>query len=242
MIDVVLFDLDATLVDDGPNWSRSVDQTVQMVCIQHPRTDSVVLREKYYDVAGSVWEEIRGVEAAPWGNMDDEEIVRRVWDSTLVQVGVENVGTVEKVVKEYLGLRSSGAHAFDDAEACLSELSSSYKLGIVTNGTSAQQVPKLNSSGLARFFQVVTTTDVGFGKPQTEIFMHALSTLTAKPEEAVYVGDSLSWDVDGANKAGISSVWLNRQSVTRKFGSPVPDKEIASLTELSLALAELSSD
>ena len=79
MIHAVLFDLDNTLVDDGPNWRRSVAETVQGICNIHNGVDVESLRRMYYAAAGSVWDEIRTVEAPPWGNMDDETIVGRVW-------------------------------------------------------------------------------------------------------------------------------------------------------------------
>ena len=109
MIDTVLFDLDATLVDDGPNWRRSVNETIELVCSRHGDADAEAVREKYYAAAGSVWEEIRSAETAPWGNMDDEGIVTKVWKKTLAQMLVENTDTLQQAVSKYLGLRSSGA-------------------------------------------------------------------------------------------------------------------------------------
>lgn len=42
--------------------------------------------------------------------------------------------------------------------------------------------------------------------------MHALDALDVAAGASVYVGDSLSWDVGGANGAGMASVWVNRKS------------------------------
>ena len=52
MIDTVLFDLDATLVDDGPNWRRSVNETIKLVCSRHGDADADAVRENYYAAAG----------------------------------------------------------------------------------------------------------------------------------------------------------------------------------------------
>ena len=68
---------------------------------------------------------------------------------------------------------------------------------------------------MARYFRVTTTTDIGFGKPGPEIFMHALDALGVPADAAVYVGDSLTWDVRGAGNAGMVSVWLNRNGNER---------------------------
>ena len=47
----------------------------------------------------------------------------------------------------------------------------------------------------------------------------------------MHVGDSIEADVLGARRAGIASVWLNRQGLRNDTGVE-PDYEITSLAEL----------
>lgn len=47
-------------------------------------------------------------------------------------------------------------------------------------------------------------------KPRREIFESGLKAFGLRPEEALYLGDSLRNDYFGARGAGILSVWLNR--------------------------------
>ena len=82
MIRAVLFDLDATLVDDGLNWRRSVTQVLEWVCDRHGHVDLQDLQTAYYAVAGEIWETVKDAPAAPWGNMDAEQIVQRDWPNT----------------------------------------------------------------------------------------------------------------------------------------------------------------
>ena len=42
---------------------------------------------------------------------------------------------------------------------------------------------------------MTATTDIGFGKPGPEIFLHALDALGVPADASVYVGDSLRWGV-----------------------------------------------
>jgi putative hydrolase of the HAD superfamily len=56
------------------------------------------------------------------------------------------------------------------------------------------------------------------------------------PDELIHVGDSLQTDVEGANRAGVYSIWLNRQGRTNQTNIQ-PDFEIGSLAEL-LGLCE----
>ena len=45
-------------------------------------------------------------------------------------------------------------------------------------------------------------------------------------------GDSLAADVAGANAAGLTSVWINRDQGQPHTDDPAPDLEIGSLLEL----------
>jgi FMN phosphatase YigB (HAD superfamily) len=57
---------------------------------------------------------------------------------------------------------------------------------------------------------VVTSQEVGFNKPQPEIFLAALKQAGVKPPEAVYVGDQHQIDVVGARGAGMLGILLDR--------------------------------
>src|SRR5205823_6604613 len=61
--------------------------------------------------------------------------------------------------------------------------------------------------GLGQLVDVcVFSTDVGAAKPEPEIFMRALDELRVDPLDAMYVGDSLVRDVQGAANLGMTTV------------------------------------
>jgi putative hydrolase of the HAD superfamily len=61
--------------------------------------------------------------------------------------------------------------------------------------------------GLAEQFDaIVFSEEVGFRKPQPEIFLHALEQLGVEPENAMFVGDRLDSDVQGAARVGMATV------------------------------------
>jgi putative hydrolase of the HAD superfamily len=61
--------------------------------------------------------------------------------------------------------------------------------------------------GLGHLVDVcVFSTDVGVAKPEPEIFMRALDELGVDPRDAMYVGDSLQRDVQGAANLGMTTV------------------------------------
>ena len=69
-------------------------------------------------------------------------------------------------------------------------------------------------------------------KPQVEIFDIALKSLSTTADWAIFVGDSIVWDVARANDADIYSIWINSGGVQRSDDDPLPNAEIDSLAGL----------
>jgi putative hydrolase of the HAD superfamily len=61
--------------------------------------------------------------------------------------------------------------------------------------------------GLGELFDVIVfSEEVGYRKPQPEIFLHTLGQLGVEPENAMFVGDRLVDDVQGAAQVGMATV------------------------------------
>ena len=90
----------------------------------------------------------------------------------------------------------------------------------------------LGPAGLLEHVEaVVTSAEVGVGKPGRAIFEHALAIAGVEPGDAVHVGDSLENDVAGARAAGIRPVLMARDG-----GAPAGVETIRSLAELPALL------
>lgn len=90
----------------------------------------------------------------------------------------------------------------------LEKYSNEYRLGLVTNGGPDTQSPKIDALDLRKWFDSVVLAGYETpAKPHPEPFKRALAELDAEKEHTVYVGNSLSTDVAGANATGIRSVW-----------------------------------
>jgi putative hydrolase of the HAD superfamily len=85
-------------------------------------------------------------------------------------------------------------------------------------------------TGIARHVQVaVDSAVVGFEKPDPRIFQAALSALDVKPEAAVFVGDSLPRDMQGARGLGMPHVYVASEGA--KACCP-EDRVVGSVAEL----------
>ncbi|HKL28490.1 MAG TPA: HAD family hydrolase [Natrialbaceae archaeon] len=110
------------------------------------------------------------------------------------------------------------------ARAALEAVRENYAVALVTNGGRETQTTKLEALGIADAFDATVFADPKNGvepKPDPEPFRRALSALDVAPENALHVGDSLSCDVEGANRFGLSSVWVPFEDETND-AAPTP--------------------
>jgi HAD superfamily hydrolase (TIGR01509 family) len=98
----------------------------------------------------------------------------------------------------------------------------------------------LESFGILQAFSVVVTSaSAGFYKSRPELYFHAATALGAAPERMVHVGDSLRFDVGGARRAGMATVWLRRDDAERTDESVTPDLTIQTLEGAGQEILEL---
>jgi HAD superfamily hydrolase (TIGR01549 family) len=64
------------------------------------------------------------------------------------------------------------------------------------------------------FDSLVFSFEIGFIKPEKEIFSCLCTKLNCSPDEILMIGDSLSSDIKGANNFGINSLHINRKGVS----------------------------
>lgn len=101
---------------------------------------------------------------------------------------------------------------YPDAAETLGKLKlRKVKLGIVTNALE-QEIQKIfEKLGLKNVFDVAVGCDAcRKAKPSKEIFCYALAKLHVQPENTIFVGDSVKYDYEGAQKVGMKPVLISR--------------------------------
>src|SRR5262249_22359368 len=120
-----------------------------------------------------------------------------------------------------------------DAVHTLEALRPHFKLGLITNGPSQTQRPKIERFGLAGYLDLlIGSEEVGGAKPDPKIFQFALEQLGLPPGQALYVGDSLEFDLPGATAAQLPFIWMNPRHEALPAELPRPLATIERLTEL----------
>jgi putative hydrolase of the HAD superfamily len=105
--------------------------------------------------------------------------------------------------------------------------------GIVTNGPADVQRAKVALLGVLDLVDfVIISGEFGVAKPDPAIFHEALRLAGVGPAETVYVGDSPEFDMAGARRAGIRSVWVNPHGNPWTIAEPGPHRTIRSIAEL----------
>ena len=149
--------------------------------------------------------------------------------SVLKKLGItENTVFLAAQIDE-LWWECSHVQLFSDVEPTLSQLKAKgLKLALVSNGFKKDLDHILGELELKKWFDaVVGIESCNCAKPDKKIFLFALDKLGIEPQEAVFVGDSVLQDYEGAFSVGIRPFLLDREGK-----HPSHFNKIAALTEL----------
>lgn len=83
--------------------------------------------------------------------------------------------------------------------------------GVVTNTTEDMLREKMRRCSVSSYIDFsINAEEAGMLKPEPGIFNAAARKTGRRPEETVFVGDSITSDIMGSWKAGMMPVWINR--------------------------------
>lgn len=194
----VLFDLDDTLWPIAPVIVQAEQQLYDWLRVHAPR----VAERNTIDSLRQA--RITLLAQQPEFQLDLGKLRRAGLVAAFAEVG-EDESKIEQAMVEFFAARNSVV-PYDDVLPGLMRLKGRVQLGSVSNGNA-----DLKTIGLSHHFRVsVAAHEVGCAKPDAAIFHAACQRLGIDPSEAVYVGDDVLLDVQGAQRAGLRAVWLNR--------------------------------
>lgn len=107
------------------------------------------------------------------------------------------------------------------------------RLVTLSNGAASVAQRLLEEAGVRDHVeQVLSVEDAGIWKPASGAYAYAVDRCGVDPVDAMLVAVH-PWDTDGASRAGLGAVWVNRggTSYPGYFGSP--DLEVTSLVDLA---------
>lgn len=226
MINVILWDVDGTLLD-----FEKAEHAAMHTCFQAfglgPCPDEML--QRYIVINKGYWEILER------GEITKERLLVKRFEEFFAQEGIAANGC-EEAFNERYQLELGKAPAFcDGAWELVSSLKESgrVKQYAVTNGTKVAQDSKLTKSGLINIFDDIFISEaVGVEKPGIGFFEHVWAKIGTYPaDEVLIIGDSLTSDMRGGNNAGILTCWYNPKGLENNKGVKL-DYEIRHLNEV----------
>ncbi len=212
---LVLFDLDGTLVDSAPDLAFSID--AMLMTLGRPACGE----DRVRDWIGSGAERL--VKRALTGYLTDEP------DAELFRSAF---GLFSEIYQDNTCRRSRLYPGVRDGLDFL--LAHGKRLGCVTNKRVRYTEPLLAALGLLGDFAIVVSGDtLGRRKPDPAPLLHAVETLGIGPGETLMVGDSAN-DVLAARAAGVAVICVRYgYNDGEDIAKAQPDAVIDSLADLS---------
>lgn len=212
--EMVLIDVDGTLVDSVPDLAYCADEMMKQLGM--PEHGETKVREW---VGNGVERLVRRALIGQLEGEPDDELFDKAYPIYL-ELYAENTS---KRSKTYPGVKE-GLEYLKQA---------GYRLGCVTNKAEQFTVPLLKTLGLYDYFEIVVSGDtLPKKKPDPLPLLHVAEFFGVKPERALMIGDSVS-DVTAARAAGFQIVCM---SYGYNHGADIreanPDAVIDSMAEL----------
>ena len=207
MIKAVFFDLDNTLCDSDTAWRLAVKETFDLFSKHEPEVSKEALTKAWTTVHQELFQQLDAGKCS----------MAEVRDSRFPYLFKElnlSPGEITEELNDFLSTRYLTSLSLYEDVTVLEELHA-YHVGIITNGAHDEhtdsQLSKVRHLGLTERIQSLTISgEIGVRKPKFEIFKVACERANVLLKEAMLVGDSIQNDIIGANRAGMTSVLIDR--------------------------------
>jgi putative hydrolase of the HAD superfamily len=225
----LFFDLDHTLWDYDTCVKESLSElyhSYELVNYGIPVYESFL--EAFYQVNFKLWA------MYDLGQIDKVGLREQRFQLIFKAAGAKTIEIPTSFEDDFIHSTSSKTHVLPYTFEILNYLKPHYGMHIITNGFNESQARKLESSGLAPYFDLVVTSETtGHKKPDPRIFQYAMQKIGITQQEVVMIGDNPDSDMLGAKNAQIDHIFFNPYGKSISFE---PTHTIQALVELEKLL------
>lgn len=229
----ILFDLDDTLI----SFNGVADEAWDKCCTEF------LMKYQLSLTKNKLITTLKNARGWYWGDPDRHKTGREnikqarrgIVKLALKEYDITETNMIYYLADNYTELQYKMVHIYPNTKRTLDTLKSgNIRLGLITNGTSQGQRAKLERFELADYFEIILIDqELGFGKPDPEVYCHALDLLRLPSQDVWMVGDNLVWDIQAPQSVGIYSIWHDYQRKGLKNGSQIiPDRIINEISQL----------
>ena len=230
MLNTVLFDMGGTLEDIWYNDDTVTDAMEQLKkvlqanglesgCTDQEFQERVLAGVKNY----KRWSEGNMLEAKPEEIWPDYYLKSFNFDREKLLPINEELANLWEVTYYHRELRPGVKEMLDGLKA------RGYHIGVISNNASLYNVFNvLEQYGIRDYMEDVTVSSItGYRKPHPELFRISMRQMRCKPENCVYMGDTVSRDIIGAKRAGFGRAVQIYSFLTaqKDVGIPIAEAE-----------------
>lgn len=213
LIRYIYFDLDDTLLNHKKAEQNGLRDIYNKIpALQVVSVDQLL--RVYAQINKGLW-----IEYAQ-GSINRSTLHRRRFQESFEALGIdgelyEYAGTI------YMQYYRTHWEWMKGAKKAFSKLTEYYETGVITNGFAETQWMKIREFGFDNVCtSIIISEEFGLMKPDPAIFNEATQQARYAPEQILYVGDSLTSDVDGALNAGWNMAWYNPKNLSVEGREP----------------------
>jgi putative hydrolase of the HAD superfamily len=216
----LFFDLDKTLWD----FEKNAEATFRMLFSEYKITEKcnctfLDFYKTYQKHNEQLWDAYRK------GDISKEFLHINRFSNTLKHFNIQDPVLAIEMADKYITETPNQTNLYPNCIETLELLNKKgFQLYILTNGFVEVQYRKIEKSGIYPYFtKIFTSEELGFQKPNKEIFRKALQKANANTEDSIMIGDDLEVDILGAREAGIDQIYVNynrtphNQSITHEI-------------------------
>ena len=208
----LFFDLDRTLWDFETNSQFALSELFKKHKLGDHIEHFLQFHHHYVMVNAELWTQYGK------GKISKEELRDSRFKKALAKFNLHDDGLAREMSNGYLEISPNQTAVFPGAKEVLQQLKKEdYRLHIITNGFREVQERKLRNCELLDFFDVILCSeDIGYTKPNREIFQEAQRLTNCKSEHAIMIGDDFKADIIGSLNAGWTPIHFDPESRYKK--------------------------
>lgn len=193
----LLFDADQTLWDFKK--TEEIALSILFNYFNIPNNEEMV--EKYMSGNSLCWKEYEE------GKLSLKELETKRWELFFSKTGLSYSA---KEAAELFGKSiAENGILLEGAEDFLSSIRDLPK-ALVTNGIARIQRRRLKDTKIEKYFDHIFISDeIGYHKPQKELFLYILQKIEKKSKDCIMIGDSEKSDIEGAISVNMESIYFS---------------------------------
>ncbi len=218
----LLFDLDHTLLDFSQGEEVALTQLLESMQVE----DIQAFKDYYRPMNQAMWKDLEK------GLIKKQDLINTRFSRAFAHFGHQVDG--KEIAERYQEFLGQQGQIFAGADQLLQELTDrGYQIYAATNGVTYIQTNRLLNSPIQTYFKdVFISEQMGTQKPAADFFEKIAEQIGSSDKTSfLMIGDSLTADIQGANNAGIDSIWYNPDKLANA-SSAQPTYTVSTYQEL----------